>query len=127
MIHQIKTSTNKILVELKVIDHGTEFYTSNELSTLRQKITEANKEHGLQFENDFSSLEGIKKELIEETFKDVSENWGLKYEIIIAGCQIFYAVKCEEKPNTGRVMEWHSADDGKVVENERPTKIYIAE
>ena len=81
MIHQIKTSTNKILVELKVIDHGAEFYTSNELSTLRQKITEANKEHGLQFENDFSSLEGIKKELIEETFKDVSENWGLKYEI----------------------------------------------
>jgi hypothetical protein len=81
MIHQIKTSTNKILVELKVIDHGTEFYTSNELSTLRQKITEANKEHGLQFENDFSSLEGIKRELIEETFKDVSENWGLKYEI----------------------------------------------
>ena len=45
----------------------------------------------------------------------------------IAGCQIFYAVKCEEKPNTGRVMEWHSSDDGKVVENERPTKIYIAE
>ena len=80
MTHQIKTSTNKILVELKVIEHGTEFYTSNELSTLRQKITEANKEHGLQFENDFSSLEGIKKELIEETFKEVSENWGLKYE-----------------------------------------------
>ena len=51
----------------------------------------------------------------------------LKYEIIMAGCQIFYAVKCEEKPNTGRVMEWHSSDDGKVVENERPTKIYIAE
>ena len=87
MIHQIKTSTNKILVELKVIDHGTEFYTSNELSTLRQKITEANKEHGLQFENDFSSLEGIKKELIEETFKDVSENWGLKYEINNTMCE----------------------------------------
>ena len=81
MIHQIKTSTNKILVELKVINHGTEFYTSNELSTLRQKITEANKEHGLQFEKDFSSLNGIKEELIEETFKEVSENWGLKYEI----------------------------------------------
>ena len=81
MIHQIKTLTNKILVELKVINHGTEFYTSNELSTLRQKITEANKEHGLQFGKDFSSLEGIKKELIEETFKDVSENWGLKYEV----------------------------------------------
>ena len=61
-----------------------------------------------------------------------SANWyavvgGNVREIIIAGCQIFYAVKCEEKPNTGRVIEWHSADDGKVVENERPTKIYIAE
>lgn len=81
MIHQIKTSTNKILVELKVIDHGTEFYTSNELSTLRQKITEANKEHGQNFENDFTSLNGIKKEMVEEKFKEVSENWGLKYEI----------------------------------------------
>ena len=81
MIHQIKTLTNKILVELKVINHGTEFYTSNELSTLIQKITDANKEHGLQFEKDFSSLNGIKEELIEETFKQVSENWGLKYEI----------------------------------------------
>ena len=66
MIHQIKTLTNKILVELKVINHGTEFYTSNELSTLRQKITEANKEHGLQFEKDFSSLNVIKEEFIEE-------------------------------------------------------------
>jgi hypothetical protein len=81
MIHQIKTLTNKILVELKVINHGTEFYTSNELSTLIQKITDANKEHGLQFEKDFTSLNGIKEELIEETFKEVSENWGLKYEI----------------------------------------------
>jgi hypothetical protein len=81
MTHQIKTSTDKILVELKVIKHGTEFYTSNELSTLKQKITEANKEHGLQFGKDFSSLERIKKELIEEKFKEVSENWGLKYEI----------------------------------------------
>ena len=68
-------------MELKVIDHGTEFYTSNELSTLIQKISDANKEHGLQFEKDFTSLNGIKEELIEETFKEVSENWGLKYEI----------------------------------------------
>ena len=81
MIHQIKTLTNKILVELKVINHGTEFYTSNELSTLRQKITEANKEHGLQFEKDFSFLNGIKEKLIKETFKEVSEIWGLKYKI----------------------------------------------
>lgn len=81
MIHQIKTSTNKILVELKVVEHGTEFYTSNELSTLKQKISDANKEHGQNFENDFTSLNGIKKEMVEEKFKEVSENWGLKYDV----------------------------------------------
>lgn len=81
MKHQIKTSNDKILVELKIVDYGTEFYTSNELSTLKQKLSDANKEHGKSFENDFSSLNGIKKELIEEKFKEVSENWGLKYEV----------------------------------------------
>jgi hypothetical protein len=81
MIHQIKTSTDKILVELKIVDHGTEFYTSNELSTLKQKISDANKEHGQNFENDFLSLNGVKKEMVEERFKEVSENWGLKYKI----------------------------------------------
>lgn len=81
MIHQIKTSTNKILVELKVVEHGTEFYTSKEFSTLKQKISDANKEHGLQFEKDFTSLFKIKKEMVKEKFKEVSENWGLKYEI----------------------------------------------
>ena len=81
MVHQLKTFNDKILVELRIVDHGTEFFTSNELSVLKEKINEANTEHGLQFEKDFTSLNGIKEELIEETFKDVSENWGLKYEI----------------------------------------------
>ena len=81
MIHQLKTFDDKILVELRIVDYGTEFFTSNELSDLKEKISVANTEHGLQFEKDFTSLNGIKEELIEETFKEVSENWGLKYEI----------------------------------------------
>ena len=80
MIHQIKTFDDKILVELKVIDHGTEFYTSNELSVLKQKIMDANREHGLQFEKDFTSLNGIKEETINDKFTEISEKWGLKYE-----------------------------------------------
>ena len=80
MIHQIKTFDDKILVELKVIDHGTEFYTSNELSVLKQKIMDANRVHGLQFENDFSSLNGIKYEKINDKFTEISERWGLNYE-----------------------------------------------
>ena len=80
MIHQIKTFDEKILVELKLIDYGTEFYTSNELSVLKQKIMDANREHGLQFENDFSSLNGIKDEKINDKFTEISERWGLTYE-----------------------------------------------
>jgi hypothetical protein len=79
MIHQLKTYDDKIVVELKIIDYGTEFYTSNELSVLKQKIMDANREHGLQFENDFSSLNGIKDEKINDKFTEISERWGLNY------------------------------------------------
>ena len=79
MIHQLKTFDDKILVELRIVDHGTEFFTSNEYSTLKQKIIDANKEHGLQFEKDLLLLNGVDTNKIEETFKEVSENWGLNY------------------------------------------------
>ena len=80
MIHQIKTFDGNILVEVRIVDYGTEFFTSNELSILRQKIMDANKEHGLQFENDFSYLNGIKEETINDKFTEISEKWGLTYE-----------------------------------------------
>jgi hypothetical protein len=79
MIHQIKTFDKKILVELRIVDHGTEFFTSNELSSLKEKISVANTEHGLQFEKDFTSLNGIKVEKINQTFTEISEKWGLNY------------------------------------------------
>jgi hypothetical protein len=79
MIHQLKTFDDKILVELRIVDHGTEFFTSNELSSLKEKISVANTEHGLQFEKDFTSLNGIKEENINETFTEISEKWGLNY------------------------------------------------
>jgi hypothetical protein len=47
-------------------------------------------------------------------------------EITIAGCQIFYAIKCEEKPYTEDVEDW-TVDNGKFDTYVRPTKIYIAE
>ena len=80
MIHQLKTFDGKILVELRIVNHGTEFFTSNELSSLKEKISEANTEHGLQFEKDFTYLNGIKEETINDKFTEISEKWGLKYE-----------------------------------------------
>ena len=79
MIHQLKTFDDKILVELRIVDYGTEFFTSNELSSLKEKISEANTEHGLQFEKDFTYLNGIKEETINDKFTEISEKWGLKY------------------------------------------------
>ena len=58
-----------------------------------------------------------------------SANWYAKvgskdHHIIIAGCQIQYAIKCEEKPNTDPVIDWMT-DGGKFQKFTRPTQIYI--
>jgi hypothetical protein len=60
-----------------------------------------------------------------------STNWyasigGNNKEIIVAGCQIYYAVKCDNKPYTGMVEEFHY-DGGAERSINRPTEIYIAE
>ncbi len=46
--------------------------------------------------------------------------------IIVAGCQIHYAVKCENKPNTKKIKDWQ-VDATNYHEYTRPTKIYIAD
>jgi hypothetical protein len=79
MIHQLKTFDDKILVELRIVYYGTELFTSNELSVFKEKINQTSSEQSLQFEKDLSSLNGIKKELVEEKFKELSENWRLKF------------------------------------------------
>ena len=60
-----------------------------------------------------------------------SSNWFAKIGsdenyIIVAGCQIHYAIKSENKPNTDDILE-HRIDAGKYVTSTRPTNIYIAE
>lgn len=90
MVHRLKTFDDKLLIELIVNDYGTEFFTSNEFSSLKKKITSANKEHGKQFDDDISSLDKVHQEckktgvnpdiIIKNKFNKVSENWGLKYE-----------------------------------------------
>lgn len=47
-------------------------------------------------------------------------------EVIVAGCQIHYAVRCESKPNIDEVEDW-TVDNGNFNKYTRPTKIYIAE
>jgi hypothetical protein len=61
-----------------------------------------------------------------------STNWyasigGNGKEVVVAGCQIHYAVKCDNKPNVGKVEEFHYDTAGLEKLINRPTEIYIAE
>ena len=60
MKYQLKTYDNKILIELTITENGSEFYLSSEVKTLKDKITNANKEHGLQLETDIRNLSLLK-------------------------------------------------------------------
>lgn len=61
----------------------------------------------------------------------MSANWFAKVgsrekHIIIAGCQIHYAVKCNDMPNTKATEDWQ-ADANSFNTYQRPNCIYIAE
>lgn len=74
-------------------------------------------------------------EIIQDEFLGIktnrnSSNWFAKVgnknnHVIIAGCQIHYAIRCEEKPNNNFVSDWQSNTDKGLIEFERPTQIWI--
>ena len=60
-----------------------------------------------------------------------SSNWFAKVgseenHLIVAGCQIHYACRCEEMPNTELAPDY-IIESGEIKNYERPTNIYIAE
>lgn len=75
-------------------------------------------------------------EIVEDSFLGVktnriSTNWFAKVgsdksHIIIAGCQIHYAVKTESRPNQEQSEDW-TADANSVNIYQRPNCIYIPE
>jgi hypothetical protein len=75
-------------------------------------------------------------EILQDSFLGVttnrnSANWFAKVgtaenHVLIAGCQIHYAVKCYARPFTGSTPDY-TTEGGALKEFERPTQIYIAE
>lgn len=60
-----------------------------------------------------------------------STNWFAKVgnennHVIIAGCQIHYAIRCEDKPHNKKIKDYTTSDAG-CIEYERPTQIWIAD
>lgn len=75
-------------------------------------------------------------EIIEDTFLGIktnknSSNWFAKIgekgkEVIVAGCQIHYAIRCEEAPNVGITKDYNTSAEVGCKEYERPTQIWLA-
>ncbi len=74
-------------------------------------------------------------EIIEDTSLGLktsrnSTNWYAKIggndnHVIVAGCQIHYAVRCETKPSTEYVNEWQADAVNGIKEFKAPNRIYI--
>lgn len=59
-----------------------------------------------------------------------SSNWFAKVgtehkHVIVAGCQIHYALKCDAPPNTNEIYDYRVTDSG-LLNYKRPSQIYIA-
>jgi hypothetical protein len=75
-------------------------------------------------------------EIIEDTFLGLktnrnSSNWFAKVgsennHVIIAGCQVHYAIRCENKPNNDKTNDYYTDANVGCKEFERPSQIWVA-
>lgn len=87
---------------------------------------------GIQYKAAWGSVNIIQDDVLGVKTNRNSTNWYAKVgseekHVIIAGCQIHYATKCEERPNTEDVKDWQADAANGIKEFTRPTNIYIAE
>ena len=87
--------------------------------------------NGNQYKAAWGNVEIVEDSLLGLKTNRNSTNWFAKVgsedkHVIIAGCQIHYATKCNEKPNLDDNKEWTTNDNG-ILKYDAPTRIYIAE
>tara|TARA_Y100000593_G_scaffold78674_1_gene146205 strand:- start:90 stop:401 length:312 start_codon:yes stop_codon:yes gene_type:complete len=86
---------------------------------------------GKEYKAVWGTVEIMSDSILGVTTNRNSANWFAKVgseanHIIIAGCQIHYACKCEQKPFTENSEIWESYE-GETKIYQAPTRIYIAE
>jgi hypothetical protein len=86
---------------------------------------------GRQYKNVWGEVEILNDSILGIKTNIRSSNWFCKVgsndnHVIIAGCQIHYAVKCD-KPNTSDLINDFSVENGEVKNYTRPSLIYICE
>ena len=84
---------------------------------------------GKQYRSVWGKVEIVSDEILGVKTNRNSVNWyakvsGETHHIIIAGCQINYAIQTDDKPHSGSAPTW-DMHEGKVIENERPCSIYF--
>lgn len=86
---------------------------------------------GLQYKAVYGNVEILEDNFLGIRTNARTSNWFAKVgseenHVIVAGCQIHYAVKCKNAPNTAKVMDWttDNGDEKGVKTFERPTQIY---
>lgn len=87
---------------------------------------------GKQYRCAWGKIEILSDNILGVSTNRNSSNWFAKIgsdknHIIVAGCQIHYAVKCEDKPETNGKISDYSTTKGELEEFDRPILIYIAE
>jgi len=86
---------------------------------------------GKQYQSVWGEVEIVSDAILGIKTNVRSSNWfakvsGEKNHVIIAGCQIHYAVKTEEKPHTELTADY-TIEVGEVKNYNRPTSIYVVE
>lgn len=86
--------------------------------------------NGIQYRSAWGDVEVVSDSILGIKTNVRSSNWFAKVgtennHVIIAGCQIHYAVKCDTEPNQGSAKDY-SIENGEVKNYERPNHIYIA-
>ena len=87
--------------------------------------------NGQKYKSAWGTVEIVEDSMLGVKTNRGSTNWYAKVgsedkHIIIAGCQIHYAVKCDTLPNTESVKELTYSETA-CNEINRPSEIYIAE
>lgn len=87
---------------------------------------------GVTYKSAWGNVEIVEDSILGIKTNRNSANWYVlvgsdSNHIIIAGCQIYYAVRCEEMPNTDYAKNWMADGASGFQEYKAPSRIYIAE
>jgi hypothetical protein len=86
---------------------------------------------GKQYKAVWGEVSILSDSILEIKTNARSANWFARVgsddkHVVIAGCQIHYACKCKNRPNTDSVEDY-TTEGGKLAYYNRPCNIYIAE